>query len=186
MKLSKWLSSGSKLGKKLAPERRAIATKIERDPYYRFQSVKEMAIAAELGIRIDVNQANIDDWLRLPGISIHQAKSLVELTRMGIQFLCIEDLAAALGLSVTKIKIWQPVLYFCYYDPESLDTPLQINLNSASIEQLQQIPHLEGDLAARIVKNRQEKGEYRNLAHLQQRLTLNNDLTHQLMYYLKF
>ena len=186
MGLSQWLSSGSKLGKKLDWKRRAIATKIELDPYYRFQSVKEMAIAAELGIKIDVNQANVDDWLRLPGISIHQARSLVELRQIGLQFLCLEDLAAALGLSVAKIKVWQPILYFCYYDTESLDTPVQINLNSASVEQLQQIPHLEAHLAEKIVKNRQEKGKYRNLAHLQRRLTLNSDLTHQLMYYLKF
>jgi DNA uptake protein ComE-like DNA-binding protein len=186
MGLAKWLSSGSKLAKNLDLERKAIAMRIERDPYYRFQSVKEMAIAAELGIKIDVNRANVDDWLRLPGISIHQARSLVELTQRGLQFLCLEDLAAALGLSVNQIKIWQPILYFCYYDSDSLDSPPQINPNSASIEQLQQIPHLEADLAQKILNNRQEQGKYRNLADLQQRLTLNNDLTHQLMYYLKF
>ena len=54
-----------------------IRNKIANDPYYRFQSLQEIAIAAELGIKIDVNQATVDDWLRLPGLSIHQARSLV-------------------------------------------------------------------------------------------------------------
>ncbi|MEL7421226.1 MAG: ComEA family DNA-binding protein, partial [Cyanobacteria bacterium J06555_3] len=42
-----------------------IRNKIANDPYYRFQSMKEIAIAAELGIKIDVNLATVDDWLRL-------------------------------------------------------------------------------------------------------------------------
>jgi DNA uptake protein ComE-like DNA-binding protein len=186
MSLSKWLSSANKLSKKLDFNRQAIIVKIKENPYYRLQSVTEINIAGELGLKIDVNRANIDDWLRLPSISIHQARSLVELTDTGVQFLCLEDLAAALGVSVTRIKIWQPILHFCYYDPESLDTPAKINPNCASLAELQEIPLLDQDLAQKIFINRQEKGNYRNLADLKQRLSLNNDAISQLMYYLKF
>jgi len=56
-----------------------LRSKLLNDPYYRFQSIEEIAIAVSLGIRIDVNQANVDDWLRLPGLSIHHARSLVKL-----------------------------------------------------------------------------------------------------------
>ena len=35
-----------------------IKSKIANDPYYRFQSLKEVAIAIELGIRIDANLAD--------------------------------------------------------------------------------------------------------------------------------
>ena len=186
MALSKWLSSATKLSKKLDLKRQAIIAKIQANPYYRFQSVAEINIAGELGLKIDVNRANVDDWLRLPSISIHQARSLVELTDAGVQFLCLEDLAAALGISVTKIRIWQPILYFCYYVPESLDTPAKINPNSASLNELQEIPLLDHDLAQKIFINRREKGNYRNLADLKQRLSLNNEVISQLMYYLKF
>ena len=56
-----------------------LKKKIANDPYYRFQTLAEIAIAVELGITIDANQASIDDWLRLPGFSIHQARSLTKL-----------------------------------------------------------------------------------------------------------
>jgi DNA uptake protein ComE-like DNA-binding protein len=166
MKLSKWLFSANNLTAKLDFQREAIAKKIAKNPYYRFQSATEIAIAEELGIKIDVNKANVDDWLRLPGISIHQAKSLVELTDGGLQFLCIEDVAMALGISVMKINIWQPIIYFCYYDAKSFHTPLQININLATFKQLQKIPGLDENLARKIILNRQKNGNYRNLADL--------------------
>ena len=50
----------------------SLRSRILENPYYRFQSPFEIAVAADLGVRIDVNQAGVDDWLRLPGISIHQ------------------------------------------------------------------------------------------------------------------
>ena len=71
MSLSKWLSSATKFTKNLALKRQAIAAKIQADPYYRFESVTEIKIAGELGLKIDVNQASIDEWLRLPGISLN-------------------------------------------------------------------------------------------------------------------
>ena len=103
--------------------RRSIVAKIEGNPYYRFQSASEIKIGAELGIKIDVNRASVDDWLRLPGISIVQARNLVEITTSGIQFLCLEDLANALGISVLQIQPWQPILYFAYYANDSFIAP---------------------------------------------------------------
>jgi DNA uptake protein ComE-like DNA-binding protein len=186
MALSKWLSSANGFANKLNRQRQAIAAKIKQNPYYRFKSEAEIEIGAQLGLKIDVNQANIDDWLRLPGISIHQARSLVELTDNGVQFLCLEDLAAALGVSVTNIQPWQKILYFCYYDPESFYTPKKINPNQASLEELQSIPNLGAELAQRIVKNCHQNGKYRNLADLQRRLNLDSEFTYHLMSYLKF
>ncbi|NJN21119.1 MAG: helix-hairpin-helix domain-containing protein [Leptolyngbya sp. RL_3_1] len=40
-------------------------------------------MAAALGVRIDVNRATVDDWLRLPGLSIHQAHRLVHRVEQG-------------------------------------------------------------------------------------------------------
>ncbi|MCX7594440.1 MAG: hypothetical protein N2235_11880, partial [Fischerella sp.] len=51
----------------LNPRLQKLRSKLLKDPYYRLQSVEEIAIAASLGIRIDANQATVDDWLRLPG-----------------------------------------------------------------------------------------------------------------------
>ncbi len=163
-----------------------IRDKILKDPYYRFQSQEEIIIAAQLGIRIDVNQASVDDWLRLPGISIHQARSLVELSKMGVQFLSVEDLAAALNISVTRLKPLAPVLNFCYYDPDSLLIPQKININTAGEEEIQKVFLLSPELSQKILKERQKNGAYRNLVDFQKRLILSGEIISQLMHYISF
>jgi DNA uptake protein ComE-like DNA-binding protein len=163
-----------------------LRTRLLNDPYYRLQSIEEVQIAADLGIYIDVNQAGVDDWLRLPGLSIHQARSLTELTQSGVQLHCLEDLAAALGLPVQRLRSLAPVLKFCYYDAESVCTTRQINPNMASVETLSQVPAIDLFLARAIVQNRQVYGTYRNLADLQKRLSLPAQLTAELLHYLRF
>lgn len=181
-----WLSSTKKLGEKLDRGRSSIRERLLNDPYYRLQSLCEVKIAAELGIQIDVNQASVDDWLRLPGISIHQARSLVELVGMGVQLLCLEDIAAAISVPIQRLKPLEPILSFIYYDPNSLITPQRFNPNCASVDELLQIPLLEISLAQNIVDNRLKNGKYNNLADFQRRLGLNSQITSQLMYYLQF
>jgi DNA uptake protein ComE-like DNA-binding protein len=163
-----------------------IRKKIANNPYYRFQSLSEIAIAAELGIKIDVNLATVDDWLRLPGFSIRQARSLVELVRMGVQLVCLEDIAAAISVSPQHLQAYEPVLAFAYYDRLSPLSPVKTNLNRASIEELAAIPEITYDLAHKIVSHRQIHGKYRNLVDLSSRLNLDSDLTSQLMHYLRF
>ena len=182
MTLSNWLSSFKKINR----HRQAIATRISNDPYYRFQSLEEIKIAAELGIKIDANIASVDDWLRLPGISITQARNLVEITNSGIHFLCLEDLAGALGVSLLKIQGWQPILYFAYYASDSFMAPAKINANNATLQQLITIPNLEKAIAQQILRERESNGLYRHIADLQKRLNLTQDMAYHLMSYLQF
>lgn len=163
-----------------------LKSKIQNDPYYRFQSLAEIRIAADLGIQIDVNQASVDDWLRLPGLSIHQAKTLTQLSEVGVQFLCIEDVAVAVGVSLQRMKPLEPVMKFCYYDPESLQQIQRVNLNTATVNELLQIPNIRSVLARAIVRNRQVQGNYKNLVDLQQRLSLPSSAITELMHYLRF
>ena len=162
----------------------SIRTKLLNDSYYRMQTNAEIAIAADLGIMIDVNRAKVDDWLRLPGLSIHQARNLVQLCQAGVQFCCIEDIAAALSISVQHLQPLTPVLKFCYYD--EISTVKVISPNIATIEQLAEIPAIDLALAQFIVQNRHLQGTYRNLADFQRRLSLPGAVISQLMYYLQF
>ena len=159
---------------------------LSNNPYYRLQSGEEIAIAAQLGIRIDANQATVDDWLRLPGLSIHQARSLVELSRIGVKFYCIEDIAAALSIPVPRLEPLKQILDFSYYDDEALGNPIQININTATAENLVKIPFIDTSLAEAIVENRLSAGNYRSLVDFQQRLNLSGEAIAQLMYYLRF
>ncbi len=163
-----------------------IKKRIANDPYYRFQSLAEVAIAVKLGVKIDVNQASVDDWLRLPGFSIHQARSLVDLVGMGVQLVCIEDVAAAINVPVQRLQPLEPILHFEYYHRLSPLSPQKINLNTASLAEITQIPTIDKNLAQQIREKRQENGNYRNLADLQSRLQLNSQFISQLMYYVQF
>ena len=164
----------------------AIRRKIANDPYYRFQTLTEIAIAHEMGIKIDVNQATVDDWLRLPGFSIHQARSLVELVRMGVQLVCLEDIAAAIDVPLHYLQALEPVLTFAYYDRLSPLSPEKIDLNTATVDKIASIPGLNLDIAQKLLDNRQQHGKYRNIVDLQQRLNLSSDSISQLMHYLRF
>jgi DNA uptake protein ComE-like DNA-binding protein len=163
-----------------------LKAKIRNDPYYRFRSLEEIALAAQLGIRINVSQAGVDDWLRLPGISIHQARMLVELVGMGVELLSLEDLAAALSVPVARLKVWEPILEFAYYSPESLLTPPKINPNTASIEQLKTLPLVSDDLATAIITTRQEQGLFKNIVDFKGRLSLDAQEISQLMHFIQF
>jgi DNA uptake protein ComE-like DNA-binding protein len=186
MALSDWLLSVRQLGNGVKSQFQPLRSKLLNDPYYRFQSIDELRLAAHLGIGIDVNRATVDDWLRLPGLSIHQARSLSSLSQTGVQFHCLEDLAAALSLSVERLNPYEPVLRFCYYDAQSICSIQAIDLNTASIEMLTRIPQVDLFLARAIVQNRQRLGRYRNLTDLQQRLALPGTLVANLMHYLHF
>ncbi len=163
-----------------------IRNKIVNDPHYRFQTLKEIAIAVELGVRIDVNQASIDDWLRLPGFSIHQARSLVKLVKMGVQLFCIEDIAAAINVPLQRLQPYESILAFAYYDRLSSLSPEKINLNTASVAEITAIPDLNPDLAHQIQSDIQINGRYRNIVDLQCRLNLDPGLTSHLMHYVQF
>ncbi|TFI54070.1 ComEA family DNA-binding protein [Mastigocladus laminosus UU774] len=171
----------------LNPRLQKLRSKLLNDPYYRLQSTEEIAIAVSLGIRIDANQATVDDWLRLPGLSIHQARSLVELSHNGVKYYCIEDIAAALSISVQRLKSLETILDFSYYDDDSVNNiTYKINPNTATVESLVKIPFIELSIAQAVIENRQSAGPYRNLVDFQQRLNLSSDILTQLMYYLRF
>ncbi|HEY9909569.1 MAG TPA: ComEA family DNA-binding protein [Thermosynechococcaceae cyanobacterium] len=178
MALSRWLSN-------LSVGSPSVRSQILSDPYYRLQSLEEVAIAVSLGVKIDVNRASVDDWLRLPGLSIHQARLLAQLSQAGVPFHCLEDVAAAIGSPVQRLKPLEPILSFCYYDPESVQTVQTYNPNTATVEMLVQIPVVDLHLARAIVQQRSSL-PYRNLAHLQSRLALPPQVTAELLHYLKF
>ncbi|NJR39599.1 MAG: ComEA family DNA-binding protein [Leptolyngbyaceae cyanobacterium CSU_1_4] len=177
MKLAKWWRGNQE------SNRGSARSQMLHDPYYRLRP-EEIPIAAKLGIKIDVNQAGVDDWLRLPGLSIHQARSLVALRQSGVAFHCLEDIAAALGVPIHRLQGLVPVLQFCYYGSAGELAP-PINPNTASVERLIQIPAIDLFLARAIVQNRQQ-GAYKNLADLQRRLALPGSLTAEIMHYLQF
>lgn len=161
-----------------------LASRLSQKPGYRLGSYQEVAQAARLGFVVDVNRATVDDWLRLPGISIRQAQSLVRLRQAGVQFHCLDDIAAALGVAPTQLRPLVPVLSFCYYEEHSGTLPT-LGLNQATVHQLCAVPGVSPALAQAVVQERSRRGPYRDLADLQRRLGLAPEVVQSLMYYLR-
>lgn len=161
-----------------------LSTKLRRDPMMRLSTVSEVAVAADLGVRIDANQATVDDWLRLPGLSIHQARTLVNLSQSGVVFYALDDVAAALGLATQHLASLAPILQFCYYDEASPLTALPPSLNQATVAQLMALPEMSAAIAERILNERQ-RSAFTSWSDVQHRLRLAPGQISQWMHYLK-
>lgn len=138
---------------------------------------------------IDVNRATLEDWLRVPGLTVEQGRSLVALQAQGVQFHCLEDLAAALSLPIEQLRASEPLLAFYYYEPTGFNVddipPIQsVNPNQASIASLIKLPGVDTALALQIAHHRTRP--YLHLADLQQRLRLTAQQVEHLMHYLHF
>ncbi|TAD77294.1 MAG: ComEA family DNA-binding protein [Oscillatoriales cyanobacterium] len=168
------------------PAVQAARQKIARNSFCRLESAIEIAIAAEMGIAIDANRASADDWLRLPGISIRQATLLAQLSAGGVIFHSLDDVAAALSLPPSQLVPLAPVLRFYFYDPEAPSFLQPIDANWATIEQLERLPGVDRTLAEQMVRDRQQRGNFRSLVDLQRRLHLSGELVSELMHYLRF
>ncbi|MGD1860160.1 MAG: ComEA family DNA-binding protein [Leptolyngbyaceae cyanobacterium] len=161
-----------------------LRERLQRDPLARLETPAEVAIAADLGIQIDVNQATVDDWLRLPGISIHQARLLAGLSRQGVVFYALDDVAAALELPHQRLLPLSPVLQFCYYDGDSvISAPVLGSLNHATVNQLMTLPGMGPAIAERII-NERRRSPFTNWSDVQHRLRLTPEQTSQWMHFL--
>ncbi|MGF1513207.1 MAG: helix-hairpin-helix domain-containing protein [Elainellaceae cyanobacterium] len=163
---------------------RTRTLEIRQNPYCRLQTPEDMAIAVELGLFIDANRAAVDDWLRLPYLSIHQARQLVALRQAGVVFYSLEDLSVGLGVSVAVFEAWAALIQFRYYSAD--ETSLGgLNPNYAPLTALAKLPGVGEETARAIVAARDAK-PFRDLVDLQRRLGLSRETVNQLLQYLRF
>ena len=151
-----------------------------------FRSADEVKWGVKSGLKINANRATVDDWLRLPGISIHQARALVELCRSGTVLTCWEDVAAVTGIGLHHLEAFDDAVQFYYYDPNSAITPQSLNVNQATVQQLLAIPAIDMVLAKQLIQSRQRFGPYRDWLDLKQRLQLSPQIVTALLHYLRF
>lgn len=171
--------------RKALPNPSSHSTKLT-DSHTRFQSIQEVEQAARQGVSIDVNRATVDDWLRLPGISIHQANNLVHLARSGVQFCCVEDIATALDVPIETLQPLTPILGFFYYEAGTEGSPVRVNPNHASQQDLLTVPGIDQRFAQDIIHGRILEGPYYNLVDFQRRLKVPGETIGNLMHYLTF
>jgi DNA uptake protein ComE-like DNA-binding protein len=153
-------------------ERELMALRLRHDPSCALRNADEVAHAAALGWRLDVNRASASDWRRLPGIHDAQVDLLLRLQGGGVQLSGAEDLQRLLELSDAQLQLWLPVLEFRWYGEPAPppDPPTRLDLNRAQAQQLQELG-LADDRLQRLLRERARQ-PFRDLADLQQRLGL--------------
>lgn len=181
MELRRWVRD---VRRSLDGATRIRMLEIRQNPYCRLHTPDDVAIAVDLGLFIDANRAAVDDWLRLPHLSIHQAKHLVSLRQAGVVFYCIEDLSVGLGVSATTLRPFATLIQFQYYaiDESSLSG---LDPNCAPLATLAQLPGVSESTARAIVAAR-EVEPFNSLVDFQRRLELPRDVVNQLLHYLRF
>ncbi|QPN64580.1 hypothetical protein [Synechococcus sp. CBW1004] len=154
-----------------AIERELLALQLAQQPGRRLNSAEEVARAAALGWRLDVNRAMAADWLRLPGCSPDQADLLQRLQAGGVQLSGPEDLQRVLQIDPQRLRGWLPLLEFRWYGSPPAAAPAPVAVNGAPAEQLRRLQGLGEAQLARLLQERIRR-PFRDLADLQQRLAL--------------
>ena len=169
-------------------EQELLELKLRQNPGLRLQTREEVRHAAALGWRLDVNRATAADWCRLPGISPAQVDLLLRLQRGGVQLSGPDDLQRLLELPADQVAAWQPLLLFRWYGEGAPQAPRPrpVDLNRAAPLELQRrLPQLDDVRRQRLLRERQ-RGPFRDLADLQERLQLPPALVEELIGKVRF
>jgi DNA uptake protein ComE-like DNA-binding protein len=155
-----------------AVERELLALRLAQNPGLPFRNATEVRHAAALGWRLDVNRATAADWGRLPGCSAEQIDLLLRLQKGGVQLSGPQDLEQVLQLERATLRQWLPLLSFRWYgETPPPASPAAVAVNQASASGLAQLPELNAERCARLLRER-ARGPFRDLADLRDRLGL--------------
>lgn len=103
---------------------------------------------------LDINRAGLEDWLRLPGIGEKRARQIVNFRESLGGFLTVEQLAEMYGLPDSVFQQIRPMLVL------ELRNIRQININAASVEDLDHHPYISFKQASLIVNYRSQHGAF--------------------------
>ncbi|MFN4190251.1 MAG: ComEA family DNA-binding protein [Pseudothermotoga sp.] len=108
---------------------------------------------------IDINSASYEDLLQIPGIGPAKAKAIIQFREQSGPFRTIDDLVKVSGIGkVTAQRISS------YVKLEGLPQPVgikRININSAGLEELLELPGIGEVKATEIIKFREQKGPFK-------------------------
>lgn len=130
---------------------------------------------ASSSYKIDINTADTTDWKRLPGIGSRLALRIVNFREKLGGFRSVAQVAETYALPDSTYRRILPMLAHSTTDLRTL------NVNAATLQELQQHPYISYAIAKAIVAYRAQHGAFSGLEDLQ-RIMLINDSTYQKMY----
>lgn len=103
---------------------------------------------------IDVNTASVDDLTFLPGIGEAKARAIVEYREKNGPFRTLADLEQVPGIGKKTLERLAP--YLSLSQVENSHAANKINVNTAGLEELMNLPGIGEVKAAEIIKMRQQ------------------------------
>lgn len=109
---------------------------------------------------IDINRADLGDWITLPGIGEKRAQQLVAFREKLGGFFSVEQIGEMYGLPDSVFRQMRPWLV-------KGDTPLRtLNLNTVTLDELDAHPYISKRQAEMMVAYRQHHGAYTSVRDL--------------------
>ncbi|THH41281.1 helix-hairpin-helix domain-containing protein [Neolewinella litorea] len=128
---------------------------------------------------VDINQAGLDEWTRLPGIGPSRARRILEYRERLGGFATVDQVATTYGI---PDSVYREILPLLRASP--IVRPLYINRLSA--EELAHHPLLKRSTATVLVRYRENHGPFRSAEDLKKVRALSTETLHALLPYLNF
>jgi competence ComEA-like helix-hairpin-helix protein len=128
---------------------------------------------------IDINKADTAEWKSLKGIGSYYAKKIVSFRNKLGGFYSVQQVAETFGLPDSTFQSIQP---FLLNNPSAIR---QINVNTASIDELKAHPYLKATVANAIVNYRNNHGDFTTVQQLQNIGAIDDQLFQKIAPYLR-
>jgi competence protein ComEA len=109
---------------------------------------------------IDLNSASVEDLMSIPGIGPVKAQRIVEYRRIRGKFSTVEELTNVSGIGEKTLEKISK-----YVTVEGVEQPFRsevtkLNVNTASLEELETLPYIGEAKARAIIEYREEHGPF--------------------------
>lgn len=138
---------------------------------------EDFSKAVKQSVILDVNTASVEELQQIKGIGPFFAKQIVKRrTELG-GYHDINQLLEIWKMDEEKLAQWKPSLY-------ASKQLKKINLNQATVEELQAHPYISWNLANSIVKLRLQNGNFKKIEEVKKSALMTETLFEQLKWYL--
>lgn len=145
-----------------------ISTVIFHEKQYNNVNSKEIKRNYESQI-IDLNKADIEQLMTLPGIGTVKAKAIISYRQAHGNFNSIDDLINVTGIgpsTLEKIRDYVTVSKTNEVQINMNNELKKININEADEKQLEKLPGIGPSKAKRIIEYREKNGKFKSLDEL--------------------
>ena len=127
---------------------------------------------------IDINTADTTALIALPGIGAKLANRIINFRERLGGFYRVEQVAETFGLPDSVYQKIKPKL------ADSDKNIRQLNINTATLEELKQHPYIRYSLANLVVQYRNQHGDFKSVAELKKIMPVTNELYDKLAPYI--